>query len=36
MSQILSLQKLQTSDPSPTLSLSISSCDSVSCDVHAQ
>jgi hypothetical protein len=31
MSQILSLQKLQTSDLDPTLSLSISSCDSHSC-----
>jgi hypothetical protein len=31
MSQILSLQKLQTSDLTPTLSLSITSCDSNSC-----
>jgi hypothetical protein len=31
MSQILSLQKLQTPGLSPALSLSISSCDSHSC-----
>jgi hypothetical protein len=32
MSQILNLQKLKTPDTNPALSLSISSCDSQSCN----